>query len=174
MGSSLIQAYIATWGALIEEKTLTADSATIQVSNIPGTWKYLHIFANLRSDQAAGEHAYYMEVSDGIAVHSGTFTTITPPNVVAATNYNGQPAWRAPALSDNVTNMPSEWVISQDPSIVVKYMFNRGITPTSDIYIGQGMVALPGGETYITLIRFICAGAVKFLAGSKIAVYGLN
>jgi len=125
MGSSLTQAYIATWGALIEEKTLVVDSATIQISNIPGTWKYLHIFLNITSDQALGPVDYTMKASDGAAVYSGTHSSQDPPNVLSVTNYGGAASWACLAMGDNTQNCFSEWVINQAPAITIKSAFVR-------------------------------------------------
>jgi len=175
MGSSLTQAYIATWGALIEEKTLTVDSATLQISNIPPVWKYLHVFLNIRSDQALGPVAYTMKASDGAAIYGGTYSSQDPPNVLSVANYNGAAAWVCLDMGDNTQNCFSEWVITQDPAVVIKSAFVRAEDANdSSIYSATNNVVLPAGETYINTIKLTAAGAAKFKAGSKMSIYGLN
>jgi len=175
MGSGLIQAYIATWGALIEEKTLASDSATLQISNIPGSWKYLHIFINVRSDQALGPVDYTMKASDGAAIYGGTYSSQDPPNVLSVTNYGGAASWVCLAMGDNTQNCFSEWVITQDPAITIKSAFVRAEDANdSSIYMATNNVVLPAGETFINTIKLTAAGAAKFKAGSKMAIYGLN
>jgi len=175
MGSGLVQAYVATWGALIEEKTLTGDSATLQISNIPPAFKYLHIFLNLTSDQALGPVDYTMKASDGAAIYSGTYSSQDPPNVLSVTNYGGAASWACLALGDNTQNCFSEWVICQDPAITIKTAFVRSSDANdSSIYQATQQVVLPAGETYINTIKLTAAGAAKFKAGSKMSVYGLN
>ncbi len=176
MGSGLVQAYIATWGALIEEKTLTADTALIQISNIPGTWKYLHIFLNVISDQVAGPVPYSMQVSDGAATYYGTYSTQDPPATLAVVNYNGTPAWVCAPMGDNTQNCFSEWVITQDPAITIKNAFVRSVyVMGSSIYTSTTQVILPAGETYINTVKiYPDVLGVKFRSGSKMAIYGLN
>ncbi len=176
MGSGLAQAYIATWGALIEEKTLTSDNAIIQISNIPPVWKYLHIFLNLISNQALGPVQYRMEVSNGVGTYSGTYSTQTPPAALSVTNYGGAPNWVCLDLGDNTQNCCSEWVITQDPAITIKDAFVRAVDANgSSIYTATNQVVLPVIETSINTIKiYTTVAGQKFRTGSKIAIYGLN
>jgi hypothetical protein len=174
MGSGLVQAYVATWGALIEEKTLSGDSNTLQISNIPAAFKYLHVFITVRSDQVAGPVAFTMKASNGAATYNGTYSTQTAPNVLTVTNYVAAAAWACPDMGDNTQDVLSEWVITQDPAITIKTFFSRAFTWISQLYTGAGQVVLPVGETYINTIKLTAAGAALFKAGSKMAIYGVN
>jgi len=176
MGSSLVQAYVATWGALIEEKTLAAASDTITISNIPTGFKYLHIFLNVKSNAALGAVPFQMDVNGGTGTFGGTYSFQAPPNVLTVTNYAGAAGWVCCPMGDSTQNTFSEYVINQDPAIVIKSVFVRSEDPNnSNLYMATNNVVLAPGETTINEVRIytILLGD-KFNPGSKMAIYGVN
>ncbi len=174
MGSGLIQAYVATWGALVGETTLSGNSASITVSNIPTGFNYLHIFINARSTDPAGPIDWEMVVNGG-GTYNGTYSLQSPPAALAVTNYFGAAAWPAPQLGDSFTNCFSAWLVVQDPTITIKTCFVNSMGFGSEIYTQACQVILPPGDTQITEIKLqTTVGGTEFKSGSKISVYGLN
>jgi len=88
----------------------------------------------------------------------------------------GAAGWVCCPMGDSTQNTFSEYVINQDPAIVIKSVFVRSEDPNnSNLYMATNNVVLAPGETTINEVRIytIILGD-KFNPGSKMAIYGVN
>lgn len=174
MGSSLVQAYIAKWGAVVGEITLTADSDSIELTGLPANFDYLNIFLYLSSNKLAGTMDYTIQLSAGAAVYNTRWVKISVLAVTCGEDF-GVAAWTAPRIGDKFTKYAAQYVIFQPNTLPIKQAHAVGNTADGENYSSFNEVILPGGETYITKIKLIrSVPGEQFLAGSQIVVYGLN
>ena len=169
MGSQLIQQILPTWGAFIGQRVLTADTASMDISNIPTGFKYLMVLitAKLEAGKAATTCLVRFNADNNVNHYSflkmyGTAGSVfTTASVVAADLY-----------AQNLNNArfaTCQLQVSQLPNADFKSFVLYG-GDESQAFITSG-AWLNAAE--INEVTVFTASGDKLLAGSQFQIYGV-
>jgi len=172
MGSGINYFSMSSWGQLISETILTANANTIDISIPNQGYKYLHIFMNVTSTEAAAGDWVIMQFStDGSDTWRGTASYQNIPDILSVGAIISN-ACDMPLMGDNTQNLWVEIIILADPAITVKQLSSSALCPAnSALYTNKSYCILGAGST-ISILHFEAQN--EFKAGSRITVYGLN
>jgi len=175
MGSGLTQAYVATWGALLGEQTLSANAVQMQVSGLAPGFKYLKVILYLAGNGVSVP--FQLEISDLGGTYNFVTHTITPPDVVACSAFFLAPNWRMPTLTTDTFWALVDLTISADPATPQRFEFighGANLDPYGN-WQGSGDAVLDPTETYVQTVKiYTFVLGDEFAAGSRMQVYGLN
>lgn len=179
MGSGLTQAYVATWGALLGEQILAADSDTIEISGLAPGFKYLRILCTLAGNPTAGVTTPWgMEVTSvlGAGVYDYIQSTEQNGDVLTCNSFFMAPNFNGGPLGISGEWWLSEWTLAVNPPAADRFqMIGSGMCAVYALWRIAGNVIMAPGETHISKITLYTwvLGDV-FEAGSRVQVYGLN
>jgi len=170
MGSGISNYNTQTWGDFVGEIVLAADTATMDISNIPSGFKYLMVLITAQLENGKAATTLYMRLNaDSTANHYSFLraqaqagSVFNTASVVAGKIYcQDIESSRSSGASCQISQLPTAWfktfiMYGGDDN----YLFTTG---------GNWQVA-----SEINEITLSTASGDKFKAGSQFQVYGVK
>lgn len=152
--------------------TVTSNTNTISFTSIPGTFKHLQLRCIAKTDSADTDSQTYIQINSNpfTAMHrmraSGTSNTATYNDTTSEITY-------LPAGASSKSNIFGAFIIDiPDYANTSKYKTVKSLGGSNDIL--QLNTGFYNSTSAITSISFTAQANRNFIAGTRIALYGLK